>query len=104
MNSSRSIVSRRVGGPDTLANLRLLCPNHDNQIKEGPQGGRRGRGRLVVKGCYRRETRSPSRLIFRRSFPSAGWSLREWLACILRIPLDPPLAVSSSAGRPTNVG
>jgi hypothetical protein len=43
------IVSRRMGGPDTLANLRCLCRTHDNQVKEGAAGARRSGGRF--SGC-----------------------------------------------------
>lgn len=47
------IVSRRAGGPDTLANLRALCGPHDRQIKEhAALGGKRAnRGRPFVRGC-----------------------------------------------------
>ena len=37
---------RRPGSPDTLANLRSLCRTHDNAVKEGPTGERRGTRRL----------------------------------------------------------
>ena len=30
------------GSPDTLGNLRSLCRRHDNAMKEGPDGERRG--------------------------------------------------------------
>lgn len=45
------IVSRRAGGPDTLANLRSLCRDHDQQVKEAADGRRRNGGRLTVRGC-----------------------------------------------------
>jgi 5-methylcytosine-specific restriction endonuclease McrA len=45
------IVSRRDGGVDNPGNLRHLCRDHDNQIKEGADGVRRNGGRLKVRGC-----------------------------------------------------
>lgn len=45
------IVSRRAGGADHPSNLRHLCRDHDNQIKEGADGVRRSSGRLTVRGC-----------------------------------------------------
>jgi 5-methylcytosine-specific restriction enzyme A len=44
------IRSRRTGGPDTLANLRCLCREHDQQIKEKPDGTRKNGGKLFVRG------------------------------------------------------
>ena len=45
-------VQRRAdGGADTLGNLRSLCAEHDNQVKERPDGKRAGGGVLRVKGC-----------------------------------------------------
>ncbi|WP_131116498.1 HNH endonuclease [Lichenihabitans psoromatis] len=40
------IVSPRNGGSDEASNLRFLCRAHDNQVKEGPDGTRRGGGRF----------------------------------------------------------
>jgi len=45
------IVSRRMGGPDTLANLRSLCAMHDGQIKEDSRGKRKNDGQAYVRGC-----------------------------------------------------
>jgi len=45
------ILSRRLGGADTLHNLRCLCRLHDNQIKEQENGGRRSGGKPVVRAC-----------------------------------------------------
>jgi 5-methylcytosine-specific restriction enzyme A len=45
------IVSRRNGGSNLLSNLRCLCPEHDNQIKERPDGKRRNGGKAFVRGC-----------------------------------------------------
>lgn len=45
------IVSRRSGGPDTLANLRSLCAMHDGQIKEDSRGKRKNDGQAYVRGC-----------------------------------------------------
>ena len=36
------IAERLPGSPDTLGNLRSLCRGHDNAMKEGPDGERRG--------------------------------------------------------------
>jgi 5-methylcytosine-specific restriction endonuclease McrA len=36
------VVARRNGGRDELGNLRSLCRLHDNRLKEGPAGDRRG--------------------------------------------------------------
>lgn len=46
------IVARRDGGADMLDNLRSLCAEHDNQVKEDATGKRRSGGKLTVKGCY----------------------------------------------------
>jgi 5-methylcytosine-specific restriction endonuclease McrA len=46
------IVARDAGGPDTLDNLRSLCREHDNAIKEDKAGKRRSGARLVVRGCF----------------------------------------------------
>ncbi|UDL95629.1 HNH endonuclease [Lichenihabitans sp. PAMC28606] len=40
------VVSPRNGGSDDPANLRSLCRTHDNQVKEGLDGTRRGDGRF----------------------------------------------------------
>jgi 5-methylcytosine-specific restriction endonuclease McrA len=45
------IVSRRTAGADTLANLRSLCREHDNQVKERERGARRSAGKFTVRGC-----------------------------------------------------
>ena len=45
------IVARKDGGPDSMANCRLLCAAHDNQVKEDATGKRRSGGRLFVRGC-----------------------------------------------------
>jgi 5-methylcytosine-specific restriction endonuclease McrA len=45
------IVSRTRGGADVLENLRSLCREHDNQIKEDAAGVRRRGGLTVVRGC-----------------------------------------------------
>jgi 5-methylcytosine-specific restriction endonuclease McrA len=45
------IISRRRGGPDHESNLRLLCRDHDNQLKEDASGKRRSGGHAVVHGC-----------------------------------------------------
>ncbi len=45
------ITSRRNGGSDTMGNLRALCRDHDNQLKEDATGQRRSGGKAVVKGC-----------------------------------------------------
>lgn len=36
---------------DTLDNLRSLCRDHDNQIKEDASGNRRNGGVAFVRGC-----------------------------------------------------
>ena len=36
---------------DTLANLRVLCGNHDAQVKELASGKRRRDGKPTVRGC-----------------------------------------------------
>ncbi|HEY1300872.1 MAG TPA: HNH endonuclease [Stellaceae bacterium] len=46
------IVRRRDGGADTLSNLRSLCREHDQQVKERPSGRRANAGQLTVKGCF----------------------------------------------------
>lgn len=46
------IVSRKAGGADTLANLRSLCREHDQQVKERPGGKRAMKGKLVARGCH----------------------------------------------------
>lgn len=46
------IIARRAGGADTLANLRSLCREHDQQVKERPSGARANRGKLVARGCH----------------------------------------------------
>lgn len=52
---------RRDGGADTIANTRSLCREHDNQVKERPNGQRGNAGKLVVRGCYADGTpRDPS--------------------------------------------
>jgi 5-methylcytosine-specific restriction endonuclease McrA len=45
------IKRRRDGGADVLANVRSLCREHDQQVKERPNGQRANAGKLVVKGC-----------------------------------------------------
>jgi 5-methylcytosine-specific restriction enzyme A len=45
------IQPRLAGGSDAIWNLRSLCREHDNQIKERPGGKRANKGRLVVRGC-----------------------------------------------------
>jgi 5-methylcytosine-specific restriction enzyme A len=45
------IVSRRSGGPNALPNLRCLCSDHDNQVKENGYGIRRSKGVHRVIGC-----------------------------------------------------
>src|SRR5215207_2766328 len=45
------IKARRDRGADLLANLRSLCRDHDNQVKERPNGKRANAGKLVVRGC-----------------------------------------------------
>ena len=46
------ITRRQDGGADDLANLRSLCRDHDNAVKEAANGQRRGGGRLVAKGAH----------------------------------------------------
>ena len=41
------IISRRKGGPDTLANVRTLCIGHDSQMKEDATGSRRNNGQRL---------------------------------------------------------
>ncbi len=45
------VVRRRDGGTDTLGNLRSLCRQHDQQVKERPSGKRANAGKLFVRGC-----------------------------------------------------
>jgi 5-methylcytosine-specific restriction endonuclease McrA len=45
------IVSRKIGGTDTLDNLHSLCRAHDNQVKEAASGIRRTDGNLIVRDC-----------------------------------------------------
>jgi 5-methylcytosine-specific restriction endonuclease McrA len=44
------IQPRLAGGPDSLWNLRSLCREHDNAVKERPGGKRANEGKLVVRG------------------------------------------------------
>lgn len=44
------ITRRQDGGADDLANLRSLCRQHDNQVKEAPSGTRRSGGDPYLKG------------------------------------------------------
>ena len=55
------IVSRSAGGADVLSNLRSLCVEHDQMIKERPGGQRANKGKLRVRG-YRSDgsPRDPS--------------------------------------------
>lgn len=46
------IKRRRDGGADVLANVRSLCREHDQQVKERPNGQRANAGKLVVRGCF----------------------------------------------------
>jgi 5-methylcytosine-specific restriction enzyme A len=46
------IISRRAGGVDAIWNLRSLCRDHDQQIKERPNGKRAHDGKLTVRGCH----------------------------------------------------
>lgn len=46
------IISPRNGGRHVLANLRHLCRDHDNAVKEDHEGQRRSGGVLIAKGCY----------------------------------------------------
>src|SRR5262245_24453944 len=43
------IVTRKLGGADTLSNLRSLCRLHDHQLRERPNGNRPAKARLI--GC-----------------------------------------------------
>jgi 5-methylcytosine-specific restriction protein A len=45
------VVSRRQGGADELENLRCLCAQHDNQVKEDATGKRRSGGKAYIVGC-----------------------------------------------------
>lgn len=45
------ITRRQDGGADDLANLRSLCRQHDNAVKEDARGQRRSGGQLRAKGC-----------------------------------------------------
>lgn len=45
------IIDRNAGGTDTLDNLRSLCRQHDNQIKEDGMGNRRTGGKAIVTDC-----------------------------------------------------
>ena len=45
------VVHRRSGGRDELSNLRCLCAEHDNQVKEDAQGKRRSNGQAFLRGC-----------------------------------------------------
>jgi hypothetical protein len=44
------IVSRRNGGTSAMHNLRSLCADHDNQIKEDRFGTRRSGGEFMIRG------------------------------------------------------
>lgn len=46
------IIRRKDGGADTIANTRSLCREHDNQVKERPNGRRANAGKLVMRGCF----------------------------------------------------
>ena len=46
------IKRRRDGGADVLGNVRSLCRDHDNQVKERPNGKRGNAGKLVVRGSF----------------------------------------------------
>lgn len=46
------IISRKAGGADSLANLRSLCREHDDQVKQRPGGKRAHGGRLFVRGSH----------------------------------------------------
>lgn len=46
------VVSRRAGGADVLWNLRSLCREHDDQVKERPGGKRANKGKLIVRGFH----------------------------------------------------
>lgn len=46
------IMSRRDGGADALWNLRSLCREHDQQVKERPGGKRAAKGKLIARGCH----------------------------------------------------
>lgn len=45
------IVSPRNGGRHVLENLRSLCPQHDNQVKERPGGRARGQDGKFTPRC-----------------------------------------------------
>jgi len=45
------IKARRDGGADEMPNLRTLCRDHDNQVKEGADGVRANGGKTFVRGC-----------------------------------------------------
>lgn len=46
------VKGRRAGGADVLGNLRSLCREHDQQVKERSTGQRANAGKLVVRGCF----------------------------------------------------
>ena len=46
------VIGRRAGGGDALSNLRSLCREHDQMVKERPGGKRASKGRLVARGCH----------------------------------------------------
>jgi 5-methylcytosine-specific restriction enzyme A len=46
------VVSRRAGGANILSNLRSLCREHDDQVKERPGGIRANKGKLIARGCH----------------------------------------------------
>jgi 5-methylcytosine-specific restriction endonuclease McrA len=43
---------RKDGGADILSNLRSLCREHDQMVKERPGGKRAFKGKLVARGCH----------------------------------------------------
>jgi hypothetical protein len=45
------ILRRTDGGADDPSNVRHLCRDHDNIIKEDASGKRRSGGRLTLRGC-----------------------------------------------------
>ena len=45
------VVSRKAGGPDVLSNLRSLCFEHDQSVRERPDGKHANKGKLTVRGC-----------------------------------------------------
>jgi 5-methylcytosine-specific restriction protein A len=68
------IKRRRDGGADVLGNLRSLCRDHDNQVKERPNGKRGNAGKLVVKGCFPDGSpRDP-----RHPWYTGGGGIRQW--------------------------